>query len=234
MTPDKIVIAVISGISLLVSLSALVLTYRQKAAQDRLGTRKTLSDLISSISTTNIEMAKIRDNAVGESVMLLRRALNSQRRYLSQHAELLSEEIPALCTDIDHVMIAGAMDASGNTSRADHHWQRAIELSPASIIKSYNLRGYARFLAAAGKIQPARKAYEQALGATSQDDDRHRRERADTLVLWALAERDLGFDAEASRLREQAIAEAKRIGSVGSQNDMLQYIESHWARAAAV
>lgn len=232
-TLDKVVLIVISAVSLITSVIALVLTYRQKTRQDSLGGRKTLSDVLSEIVQTNIEMAKIRDQELTEGVMQLRRALNSQRRYLSQHADVLSQEIPGLCYDIDHVIIAGAMDAAGNVSGAERHWQEGIAKTTAPITKCYNLRGYARFLIASGKVEAARAAFGNALQVTSGDDDRSRRERADTRVIWALAERTFGFEDEAIRLKEQAIVEAQRIGQAASRAEMLTYIEGHWRRPAA-
>ena len=228
MTADKLLLIVIGTVSLITSVTALVLTYRQKSRQDNLGARKTLSDVLSSIIETNIEMAKMRDEPLSEGVMQLRRALNSQRRYLCQHADALTKEIPSLCYDIDHVIVAGAMDASGDLEQADQHWQAGIKKSIAPITRCYNLRGYARFLLASGKVEAARTAFAQALQATPGDDDRSRRERADSRVLWAFAERDFGFEEEAIRLKDQAIVEAKRIGQAASRNDMLQYIAVHW------
>jgi hypothetical protein len=176
MTTDKVILIIIGAISLITSVTALVLTYRQKSRQDRLGARKTLSDVLSEIVETNIEMAKIRDEQLTEGVMQLRRALNSQRRYLCQHADVLATEIPNLCYDIDHVIIAGAMDAAGDLESADRHWQAGILKSVAPITRCYNLRGYARFLIASGKVEAARSAFAQALEATAGDDDRSRRE----------------------------------------------------------
>ena len=230
-TADKIALLMIGGASLVTSIVALVVTYRQKTGQDRLSNRKMLSDIISAITDTNIAMAKSMAEPVSESVMRLRRSLNSHRRNLCQHADLMTREITGLASDIDHSVIAGAMEASGDIDRAEEHWEMAIESAPAPITRVYNLRGYARLLLSLGRMQAARTVYQDALEAVGNDDDRCRRERADTLVLWALAERDLGFIAEADRLRDQAIAEARRIGSSSSRNDMLQYIDSHWAAA---
>jgi hypothetical protein len=233
MTVDKLFLIVISAISLATSIMALVLTYRQKLRQDDLGGRKTLSDILAEIIETNIEMAKIRNEPLSEGVMQLRRALNSQRRYLCQHADVLSKEIPALCYDIDHIVIAGAMDASGDLEGADRHWQAGIAKSVAPITKCYNLRGHARFLIASGKVEAARDLFAQALQSTPGDDDRSRRERADSRVLWALAEREFGFEEEAVRLKDQAIVEAKRIGQAASREDMLNYIHVHWQMPVA-
>ena len=65
------------------------------------------------------------------------------------------------------------------------------------------------------------------------DDDRSRRERADTLVLWALSKRELGFRDDADRCLKRTKSEAERIGTTSSRSSMLEYIDNVWERGIA-
>lgn len=220
---------VISLASLLLSIISLILTYRQRSRQDKLGSRKALTDAVAAIANTNIEMAKLQGIGRGtpENVAS-RRNINSQRRYLANHAELLTSEIPDLATDIDHNLIAGALDAAGDYDRAREHWEKCVEKSPAPTLRAFNLRGLARFMFNQGNPEAARRCYEESLRIQVPDNDSGRRVRADTLMFWALAERDFGFADEGERRRQQAIVEASRIGMASSRDDMLDYIKSVW------
>jgi hypothetical protein len=114
MPETPILALVVSLASFVFSVVSLVLTYRQRSRQDRLGSRKALTDTIAAISATNIEMGKLFAQKPLPEIVALRRNLNSQRRYLANHAELLIGEIPELATDIDFNIIAGAFDAIGD------------------------------------------------------------------------------------------------------------------------
>jgi tetratricopeptide (TPR) repeat protein len=220
-----IIAILISGASLVLSIISLILTYRQRSRQNKLGSRKALTDAIAAIANTNAEMAKLQGSS--PEVVSARRNLNAQRRYLANHAELLTFEIADLSTDIDHTLIAGALEAAGDYDRAKEHWLRSVEKSPAPLLRAMNLRGYARFMFNQGNPEVARQHYEESLRVLP-DTDSGRQTRADNLMFWALAERNFGFSDEGERRRQQAIAEARRIGSLPSREFMLQYFDKIW------
>ena len=134
-----------------------------------------------------------------------------------------------MSTDIDHGIIAGAFESVGDFERANYHWGKCVQKSPALALKAYNLRGHARFLFSQGKPEAARQKYDESLSVANIDSDRTRRDKADTLMFWALAERDYGFLEEGARRRDQALAEAKRIGNSASRAEMLAYLEQVWS-----
>jgi tetratricopeptide (TPR) repeat protein len=217
----------ISSLSLLVSLVSFLLVYRQRSREDQRGIRQALTDTLSALGDVNLSMAKLRmeGQQSNDDVVALRRNYNSQRRYLANHAEFLLGQIPGLVADIDHNMLAQAFDAIGDMVRAEEHWKSCVARSPADTLKAMNLRGYARFLFYRGNPSAGRQKYEESLQINLSDNDATRRLRADTLALWFATEREFGFGQEATRRREQAEAEAKRIGHVGLQSEMLKYIE---------
>jgi hypothetical protein len=99
---------------------------------------------------TNIAFDQVLLQAPTSERMALRRSLNSQRRYLAEHAELLAVVIPALTTDIDYTFIARAFDAVGDLDRAQRHWKQSVEKSrPLALGRWYRRAGRACLLAAA-------------------------------------------------------------------------------------
>jgi tetratricopeptide (TPR) repeat protein len=218
----------VSCLSLIVAISAFLLTYFQRWSEDKRNTRKALTDTLTQISQCNLAMAQLSNQDANEYVVGMRRQLNSQRRYLSNHANFLMEEIPNLVADIDHGVLASAFDNAGDSAAARIHWENAVLKSPNETIRAYNLRGYAYFLFTNGYTQAGRQNYENALRVNLPDDDKTRYMHADTLLLWSIRERDAGFLEEARRRREQSITEAGRIASKDRREAMLEYIFSVW------
>jgi tetratricopeptide (TPR) repeat protein len=216
----------VSAASFALSIFALWLTYRQKSRQDSLASRKALTDTVAAIVNTNIEMAKLQGSR--PEIVSTRRNLNAQRRYLAHHAELLTSEIPDLSTDIDHQLIAGAFDANGDQERAQSHWKKCINKSPAPALRSLNLTGYARFMFHQGQSEAGRKLFEEAVNPNLPDTDLSRHIKADILASWATTERDYGFGNEGERRHQQALAEARRIGTTGRRDQVTSYVESLW------
>ena len=221
----------VSILSFLLSIISLVVTFIQKRHQDRLASRKALTDVIAAIAAGNIEMSKLWTLPATPDVVALRRGLNSQRRYLATHGDMLIAEIPELVSDADHSLVADAFDAIGNIEKAETHWRHAVKRASGPLLRAVNLRGLAGFRFRLGRGQAAREAYREALASITDDDDRSRRERADTLVMWALAERDFGYADEAKSLREQAYVEARRTGGVENRTSILKYIETVWSES---
>ena len=219
---------VISIASLTLSIISLVLTYRQKSRQDQFAARKALTDAVAAIAQTNAEFVKYI-GLPSELATAARRNLNSQRRYLANHAEMLTQEIPNLSTDIDHQLIAGAFEAGGDFSRATYHWTASVEKAPGPFLKAVNLRGFARFLFGQGNCELGRQKYQESLTQDVYDSDRTRYLKAETLILWAIAERTYGFDQEAERRRSQAVVEAQRIGVVRDRDKLKEYIATVWS-----
>jgi hypothetical protein len=79
-----------------------------------------------------------------------------------------------------------------------------------------------------GNPEVARKLYEESLRVQLPDTDSSREIRADTLMFWALAERSFGFADEGQRRHQQAVAEARRIGTLSSREALLKYIDNVW------
>jgi hypothetical protein len=100
--------------------------------------------------------------------------------------------------------------------------------SPAPSLRAINLRGYARVMFNQGQSESGRRLFEESLTLNLPDTDHTRSLRADTLVGWATTERDHGFEDEGERRYQQALAEARRIGTVSRREEVTNYVESLW------
>jgi tetratricopeptide (TPR) repeat protein len=229
-TKDVVTVCM-SVVSLLVASTSFVLSYSQRAKQDKITARKALTDTMAALADVNLSFAKLKlERPVpSDDVMALRRVYNSQRRYLAKHAEFLLGDIPELATDIDHSILAGAFESMQDFDRAELHWRESIDRSPAEGLRAINLRGYARFLFYQGNPQLGRRRWEESLQVQVPDNDSNRRLRADTYALWSVTEKQLGFREEALRRRDQAVGEANRIGHPLMKAEILRYIDDLWS-----
>ncbi len=149
-----------------------------------------------------------------------------QRRYLANHGEFLSAQIPMLASDVDYMSIARAFDSAGDYDKAECFFKLAVEKSPNNILKATNLRGLARFWFMRGNAQRGRQTYQQSLQLELPDTDAIRRFASDTYMMWAQAELNCGFASESLMIRSNAISAAQRVGNVGMREDMLSQIEA--------
>jgi tetratricopeptide (TPR) repeat protein len=225
---------VVSLCSAIIAVISLIITYRQRQVEDKRNIRSSLTDTLTSLTEVNIAMVKLKleNKTINDDVFAFRRGYNSQRRYLANHAEFLSQQIPDLVSDIDHNMIAHAFSAMGDYERAFKHWEVCIAKSPAPPVLATNLRGFAGFLFEQGNPQLGRKNFEKSVQVAMPDSDVNRRLRADTFAIWSITERDFGFLDHAKRRKEQAEAEARRIGHEKMRKDIQAYIESLWAETS--
>lgn len=220
----------VSAVSLIVAITSFILTFMQRKREDKRSIRTSLTDTMASLGEVNLELAKLKIEypQISDNIVNLRRNYNAQRRYLANHAEFLLLQIPDLATDIDHQLLAIAFDSMGDYVRARDHWEKSIETSPAESLRAMNLRGLARFLFYQGNPQLGRQKYDASLQANLPDNDSNRRFRADSYLMWSITERDFGFVEEARRRREQALAEANRIGHQGMREEIVRYIDDLW------
>lgn len=226
MDTKDIFVVTISSLALLTSVTSFFLSFKQRSDENHRGIRKSLSETLGELTEVSIIRHKL-DIEYPEStdkIVVLRRMYNSQRRYLASHAEYLAEQIPALITEIDYNLLAGAYHSIGDYSKTQHYWSLCVEKSPSDVIRAMNLRGYARFLFALKGVELGRQKFDEALSLFRPDTDPSLRERADTYAMWAKIEHDFGFKAESVSLKLQALAEANKIDNVGMRDEITAYI----------
>jgi len=229
METKDIITVTISSLAFVVAALSYWNTLRQRRVDNQRTLRLALTDVIADLVQVDwdrSELDRTNEGSKDDRVVDMRRILNSKRSYLARHGDFLAEQMSDLVTDADFNNLARAFAAIGDYDKARAYWQRCVAHSSTSLIRSMNLRGYARFLFLLGDIDVGRKAYRESLEAQMPDNDETRRIRADTYAMWMKAERDFGFPEEAARLFDSAIASAKRIGTAKTREEMLGYIES--------
>lgn len=227
-TKDIITIALSSG-AFCFSIASFILTFRQRTVEDRRGTRKSLTDAVSSLTQVNLAMSRLNidyPNSVEERIISLRRNYNSQKRFLANHIDYLAQQIPELVTDIDCMTAASGFESHGDYERAEKFYLLAVEKALNRALKHMNMRGLARFYFLRGNAGRGRKTYEEAIELELLDNDSMRQLRADTYLLWANVENEFGYPDESKRVRERAVSAANLIGQSKMKENMLGQIKS--------
>jgi hypothetical protein len=216
MLPDinaQLLSALIACMALFVSVVNFHWTMKQKKSDSAASKRKLLTDLIYELLNVSTAFEQVRINeANGQARTIgLRRLLNSRRRFLVDYAERIASEIESQVSDIEYQTIAVAWDNAGNREKAKIYWEKCVEASPSSGMQVYNLRGHARFLFGIGQIAQGRDVYNKATLVQHANIEAYRFDGIDTLLMWAMAESEYGYNNEASRLVLMAKSEAERL-----------------------
>ena len=194
-------------ITLCASLSALffsILTYRQKSGESRLSLRKQLTELLEKLTDLNLEAGKYRNKKTDYPTNYLG-LLNDQRRFFIRQAEFVAEQIPALVSPYEYLVLAGAFDETDDTPQADKYFNLAIASTSKKFDQGIATRGYGRFLFVQGNLQEARLKIEAAIQCFVGEDDRSLIYTANSYERWAALEDEWGDPLERLRLLGKAI-----------------------------
>jgi tetratricopeptide (TPR) repeat protein len=216
---------IILGLAFIFSIASFILTFRQRAIEDRRSTRKALTDVVAELTNVSIAYNNLdlqHPGSVDQAIINLRRNYNNQRRYLANHGEFLATQIPGLTSDIDYVSLAFAFQSGGDYAKAQKFYELAVDKSPNNVLKMWNLRGLARFWFVQGNAALGRKIYQDALQLEVPDTDSLRQTVADTYLLWSRLEDEHGYVDEAKRARMLGQQAASRIGNSQMRENMLK------------
>jgi tetratricopeptide (TPR) repeat protein len=222
-----IIFGTVAGLALIVSIVSFIFPFRQRATEDRRSTRKALTDVVAELTKVNIAFNQLdldHPQSADVTIVSLRRNYNNQRRYLANHGEFLAGQIPELTSDIDCITLAFAFESSGDYIKAQKFYELAVEKSPTSVLRIWNLRGLARFWFNQGNAQRGRKAYEESLQQQVSDTDSIKQTVADTYLLWSRLEDEYGYVGEANRARTLGQQAAGRIGNSRMREIMLKQL----------
>jgi hypothetical protein len=220
---------VLSALAFALAIGSFVWTWLQRNTENRRAIRKALTEVIEELATTSIAFNQLSidyPRSQETAVVNMRRNYNSKRRYLSVHGDFLCEEAPAVVMEPDCLILAGAFDAANNLEKAEKYWGLAVSKSSNATIRHANLRGFARYKFRHGHLVEGRELYNEALGLlpAMPDSDVTRQIIADTFLMWAAAEKEIGSEANSSRLFEAAADAANRIVAHRMKEEMLQQV----------
>lgn len=224
----------ISVAALSISIFSFASTIRQRRIDNERTLRNSLTDVIAEITQIDLERSKLDRENPGmkdDSVVAMRRILNTKKNYLARHGDFISQQMNRLVTDIDFNVLAKAFADIGDHEKAASFWRRCIERSQANVIRKKNLRGYAMFLFRIGEFDMGRRLFMDALEISLPDNDEMRRMKADTYAIWMRSELEYGFTNQCMQLRENAIAYANRIGAEAKRSEFIEYINSLYSPA---
>jgi tetratricopeptide (TPR) repeat protein len=216
---------IILGLAFIFSIASFILTFRQRAIEDRRSTRKALTDVVAELTNVSIAYNNLdlqHPGSVDQAIINLRRNYNNQRRYLANHGEFLATQIPGLTSDIDYVSLAFAFQSGGDYAKAQKFYELAVDKSPNNVLKMWNFRALARFWFVQGNAALGRKIYQDALQLEVPDTDSLRQTVADTYLLWSRLEDEHGYVDEAKRARMLGQQAASRIGNSQMRENMLK------------
>jgi hypothetical protein len=218
---------IIIALAFIFSIASFAMSFRQRAMEDRRSTRKALTDVVAELTKVSIAYNRLEidyPQSTDATIVSLRRNYNNQRRYLANHGEFLDGQIPELTSDIDCITLAYAFESGGDDIKAQKFYELAVKKSPTSVLRMWNLRGFARFWFKQGNAQLGRQAYEKSLQQQVPDTDSYRQMVADTYLLWSRLENEHGYVDEAKRACTLGQQAARRIGNSRMRENMLKQL----------
>lgn len=200
-------------LTLVVSFCALglsVQSYFQRKAENRIGLRKQLTDMLEKLTDLNAEIAKYRslkskdgfpDNYPG--------ILNDQRRFFARQAAYLANRIQALTSPYEYLVIAASLNEVEAVDQAEEYFRKALKMKNTPMEAARISRAYAQFLFGQGRPEEARIQFSRAESQVEGRSDVEIAFRGNTYERWAISEADYaGSDRILALLKQAAITYA--------------------------
>jgi len=226
---------IISGIAVLLSFIALIISQQSARHEQKRTLRSQLSDTLQRITDTQLENARLFVEAGTTNPIYYQTAsstLNQQQAFLLSLASYLAEQIPDLVTSVEYNTLAYSLAWSGDVFTAEKYYRKAIDVSPDEYYRSLATRSFASFLFPQRRFEEAREQYWQALTLVKGGDDRARSTNGYTYQMWAVNELMI---ANATTRAEELFGNARNeivgIENKGLQNQMLQGLQAAYENA---
>ncbi|MBE0689529.1 MAG: hypothetical protein IH587_05335 [Anaerolineae bacterium] len=226
---------VISGIAVLLSFIALIISQRSSRHEQKRTLRSQLSDTLQRITDTQLANAKLFVEAATTNPIYYQTAsstLNQQQAFLLSLASYLAEQIPELVTSVEYNTLAYSLAWSGDVLTSEKYYRKAIDVAPDEYYRSLATRSYASFLFPQRRFEEARAQYREALTLVKGGDDRARSTNGYTYQMWAVNELMIAnAEKRAEELFDSARNEFAGIENRGLQNQNLQGLQAAYANA---
>lgn len=230
--PDKnakiaeLISPVLSGMAFILSAAAFIFTVIIQLKERRRNIRQTLSAALSDLARINVETAQIKKDEKESSpeTIRIRKSYNSQRGTLVSGADFLIHENMKIITSADCELMAMTYDDIGDTQKAEEYWLLAVDHARNETQKHLHLRDYAAFLFDNNREKDSRQYFEQAVHADIRQTDDDLRMLADTFLMWAGLEKNLGEEKEFHRLINEAKTACKAIKHKAKNREMSRLI----------
>jgi tetratricopeptide (TPR) repeat protein len=234
-TKDVITICV-SIVALSFSIISTYITLRQKKYETERTLRNQLTDVLGKITALNLENAKIPQEGATATGLTsrMRGHLRDQQRFLVRQATYVIDQIPALVSPFEYLLVAGTFEAIDDVYQAEQFFRKAIEHSADDEMnRGITTRGFARFLFNQGEHELAREQYMASVEIFSGDSDIMKEYRGDTYLRWATQELEWSYPdnaktylSEAKQIFESKANPIARRRSVARLNDHIDHVYS--------
>jgi len=220
----------ISGMALLLSIVATVISIHRKKRESQRIIRSQLTDVLSRIVSTNLESIKLQHRKARknpEYYNAIVGILSQQSASLLQQALYLIEQIPGLVASIEYGTIATANLNAGDIIQAENYYQKAIQVASNEYYRSLAIRNYGLFLFQHHRFEEARDQYRKSISCLKGSDNLIRYTNGTTYKFWAINELNFAkAPKRAEELFESARTEFNAIDHEVTRSNFLQLLES--------
>ncbi|MFH1893651.1 MAG: hypothetical protein ABIK83_13325 [Candidatus Zixiibacteriota bacterium] len=226
---NDLIPVIISGLALVLSVIATVVSMYRKKYERQRAIRIQLSETLSSIGSTDLEGAKLyheKAKADPDYYQSISPILTQQKASLLNQATYLIEQIPDLASTVDYVAVAFASAGAGDLILADKFYSRAVAVADVEYYKVVALRGYAMFLFTQTRYEEGREQFQNAVKVLTKRDDFSRYTNGATYQQWAWHEaQNAGAMKRADLMYESALNEYKGISNEHNRGNALRNLE---------
>jgi tetratricopeptide (TPR) repeat protein len=221
---DVISLAV-SGLALTLSITATLISLKQKKFESERLLRSQLTDAIGKVNSSFEQSAKLLQEKAAllndPAVTNLLAFYNSQKISYARQAVYVADQIPTLVSDVEYNSIARAFLDAGDDQSALTFYDKAVRAS-SGIHKATNLRGLGRTLLQLGKTEEGNRTFNEALSLMADGSDSSLWFQAETFQRWAQVEANWGNIATASKYMDEAEVLYEKIGFEAKRNSGLK------------
>jgi tetratricopeptide (TPR) repeat protein len=218
------------------SITSTYITLRQKKYETERTLRNQLTEVLAKIAALNLELAKIPQQGASATGLTsrMRGHLRDQQRFLVRQATYVIDQIPALVSPFEFLLVAGAFESIDDVYQAEQFFRKAIEHSAGDEMnRGITTRGFARFLFNQGEHDLAREQFMASVEIFSGDSDIMKEYRGDTYLRWGTHELEWSYPdiaetyfSEAKRIFESKANPIARRRSVARLNEHIVHIYS--------
>lgn len=238
MTTNELLTLVLSVAALGFSLITYFIGRKQEAKQQRASVREGLSSVVQELITVQGELQVLSAEpppARGPTYAQKLGSLNHRLTSLARQAAELDRMELDVSFDVELAAIALALESAGDIPASEIYFRRAIKKSPSPYYRAINWGMLARSLFNQFRLEPARKAYAEALSALPNTSDFNRSVNVRTLFSWYSSEawHRNPPGGSAADLLAQARALAATIEHVPMRESVQRQFESDVAETTA-
>ncbi len=199
----------VSGLAVILSLIAFVVSYVRGQREQLRAIRQQLTETTDKIAETQLEFARLASGEAKDNVAMQQQidSILSQRMLaLLNQAVYLTNRAPAVVTEVDYNTIAVLSANNGDFVLADDHFRKAIQSCHNDFSRSSAMRSYGSFLFNQRRFEEGRNTFREAVTLIRGADNSARIQKGFIYAAWSWSEMN---DAKAPRQAADAFENAQ-------------------------